>query len=59
MSNLNSKDYYDILGVRRGSDENALKKAYKKLAVKVSERNIAGNLWVLILSPAVPSRFAW
>ena len=34
--NLNSKDYYEILGVPRGADEAALKKAYKKLAVKVS-----------------------
>ena len=33
--NLNSKDYYDILGVPRGADDAALKKAYKKLAVKV------------------------
>ena len=34
--NLNSKDYYEILGVPRGADEAALKKAYKKLAVNVS-----------------------
>eukprot|EP00980_Cylindrotheca_fusiformis_P028375 scaffold22596_cov131-Cylindrotheca_fusiformis.AAC.4 len=33
-SNLNSKDYYQILGVPRGADDAALRKAYKKLAVK-------------------------
>jgi curved DNA-binding protein CbpA len=32
--NLNSEDYYEILGVPRSADEAALKKAYKKLAVK-------------------------
>jgi len=32
--NLNSDDYYQILGCSRNADENALKKAYKKLAVK-------------------------
>jgi len=32
--NLNSKDYYQILGCSRDADESALKKAYRKLAVK-------------------------
>eukprot|EP00339_Tiarina_fusa_P000087 CAMPEP_0117040452 /NCGR_PEP_ID=MMETSP0472-20121206/28309_1 /TAXON_ID=693140 ORGANISM="Tiarina fusus, Strain LIS" /NCGR_SAMPLE_ID=MMETSP0472 /ASSEMBLY_ACC=CAM_ASM_000603 /LENGTH=373 /DNA_ID=CAMNT_0004751189 /DNA_START=72 /DNA_END=1196 /DNA_ORIENTATION=- len=32
--NLSSSDYYDILGVPRGCDDAALKKAYKKLALK-------------------------
>lgn len=32
--NLNSKDYYEILGCSRSADESALKKAYRKLAVK-------------------------
>eukprot|EP00538_Stauroneis_constricta_P011818 CAMPEP_0119563650 /NCGR_PEP_ID=MMETSP1352-20130426/24211_1 /TAXON_ID=265584 /ORGANISM="Stauroneis constricta, Strain CCMP1120" /LENGTH=364 /DNA_ID=CAMNT_0007612287 /DNA_START=147 /DNA_END=1241 /DNA_ORIENTATION=+ len=32
--NLNSDDYYQVLGVPRGADDAALKKAYKKLAVK-------------------------
>ena len=26
------KDYYDVLGVERGADEKAIKRAYKKLA---------------------------
>ena len=43
-SNLNSKDYYQILGVPRGCSEAALKKAYKKLAVKVSQRGIQTTL---------------
>ena len=34
--NLNSNDYYEILGCDRSADENTLKKAYRKLAVKVS-----------------------
>jgi preprotein translocase subunit Sec63 len=34
--NLNSKDYYDILGCPRNADDAQLKKAYRKLAVKVS-----------------------
>jgi DnaJ-domain-containing protein 1 len=34
--NLNSKDYYEVLGCPRTADEAALKKAYRKLAVKVS-----------------------
>ena len=32
--NLNSKDYYQILGCPRDADESTLKKAYRKLAVK-------------------------
>ena len=32
--NLNSEDYYQILGVPKSADDAALKKAYKKLAVK-------------------------
>ena len=34
-----SEDYYDILGVPRNADESTLKKAYKKLAVKVRNDN--------------------
>ena len=33
--NLNSEDYYQILGVPRSSTDAQIKKAYKKLAVKV------------------------
>jgi molecular chaperone DnaJ len=29
-----SRDYYDVLGVKRDADEAALKAAYRKLAVK-------------------------
>lgn len=32
--NLSSDDYYQILGVPRGADDGAIRKAYKKLAVK-------------------------
>ncbi|KAL3934709.1 MAG: hypothetical protein SGARI_003273, partial [Bacillariaceae sp.] len=32
--NLNSEDYYQILGVPKNANDAALKKAYKKLAVK-------------------------
>lgn len=34
--NLKSEDYYEILGCDKSADEAALKKAYRKLAVKVS-----------------------
>lgn len=34
--NLKSKDYYEVLGCPRTADDAALKKAYRKLAVKVS-----------------------
>jgi preprotein translocase subunit Sec63 len=33
--NLNSEDYYQILGVDRTANDAQLKKAYRKLAVKV------------------------
>ena len=34
--NLHSEDYYAILGCDRNADDATLKKAYRKLAVKVS-----------------------
>lgn len=33
--NLKSDDYYEVLGCNKGDDDAALKKAYRKLAVKV------------------------
>ena len=34
MSNLNSNNYYEILGVNKIDDEKTIKSAYKKLAMK-------------------------
>ncbi len=31
---MSKRDYYDILGVERGADEGAVKKAYRRLAMK-------------------------
>ena len=32
---LRCKDYYKMLGIEKNADENALKKAYRKKAIKV------------------------
>ena len=34
MSQFDSDDYYTVLGVDRNADDNAIKKAYRKLAIK-------------------------
>lgn len=34
MANINSDDYYKILGISKDANENQIKKAYRKLAIK-------------------------
>jgi DnaJ domain len=43
MSNLNSDDYYKILGVGRSATEAELKKAYRKLSIKVGRKCTGGR----------------
>ncbi len=31
---MKKRDYYDVLGIRKGADEKEIKKAYRKLAKK-------------------------
>lgn len=37
MITINQKDYYDILGGERNTSQQAIKEAYRKLALLVSE----------------------
>ena len=59
MSNqFNSDDYYTVLGIDRNqADENAIKKAYRKLAIKwhpVSHRIVFSNTRSAFLMLYVP-----
>lgn len=32
------RDYYEVLGIQKGADASAIKKAYRKMAKKISSR---------------------
>jgi len=43
---MNKKDYYEILGIDRGADESAIKKAYRSLAMQYHpDRNPGKEKW--------------
>lgn len=47
--NLKSEDYYEILGCPRNVDDAQLKKAYRKLAVKVRCNTIESILTIFVV----------
>ena len=40
---LCSRDYYDVLHVHRSADEATIKRAYRKLALKMHPDKVQGN----------------
>ncbi len=55
--NLNSEDYYAILGCDRGASEAQLKKAYRKLAVKVRVQYVCYQVGYCIIKYCSEMRF--
>ena len=48
MANIESDEYYEILGVAKNASKDEINKAYKKLALKYQKKPVRGIRWVTL-----------